>query len=292
MGRIPRFLGGSLLALAGAGGALPARAQDAQPIPGVQEIAADTLTDVAIAAVDLPEPAIYYNPQLMQRYGPLVGQFFLIHEYGHIAFHHSRRGLPESGRDSVLRQQELEADCYAATWLGARHRAAAEAAVRFFARLGPFSFDAVHPTGAQRVARILSCLPTGRPKEVGQWIGENGIESGPVGGPPDRVTFTIRTPGLGGGYGRDVGLWVDGLRVGQISNLRSPATVAVNRFSAGLHNYRLRLDLYGMDDLMQFRPSGTVMGVGQFAVKDGDAFTVSWSLGSAPELVKETRERE
>ena len=46
-----------------------------------------------------------------------------------------------------------------------------------------------------------------------------------------------------------------------------------------------------MDDLMQFRPSGTATGVGQFAVKDGDAFTVSWSLGNAPALVQETRER-
>ena len=44
-------------------------------------------------------------------------------------------------------------------WLGETQPEAVDAAIRFFTRMGPFRFDAWHPSGAQRAAKILSCLP-------------------------------------------------------------------------------------------------------------------------------------
>ncbi len=71
----------------------PADAQGLHLIPGVPEIASDTIDDIAIATVDLPQPVIYYNPIRARRYGPQLTEFFLAHEYGHIALHHTRAGL-------------------------------------------------------------------------------------------------------------------------------------------------------------------------------------------------------
>src|SRR6266850_1462575 len=122
-----------------------AETQTLRLIPGVEELASDSIADIAVAAVDLPHPVIYVNPRMARRYGPLLTRFFLAHEYGHIARKHTRSGLaslPEETRDSVLRAQELEADCYAATLANDQSRAATEAALRFFSRLGPFRFDA------------------------------------------------------------------------------------------------------------------------------------------------------
>jgi alpha-D-ribose 1-methylphosphonate 5-triphosphate diphosphatase PhnM len=47
-----------------------ADAQGLHLIPGVAEIATDTIDDIAIATVDQPQPAIYYNPIRARRYGP------------------------------------------------------------------------------------------------------------------------------------------------------------------------------------------------------------------------------
>src|SRR5262245_44757146 len=107
--------------------AAPAGAQGLHLIPGIPEIATDTIDDIAIATVDLPQPAIYYNPNRARRYGPQLTEFFLAHEYGHIALHHIRApllGLPDEQRDSALQAQELEADCYAARRSDPRARAA------------------------------------------------------------------------------------------------------------------------------------------------------------------------
>ncbi len=267
-----------------------ASAQELHLLPGVREIAADTLTDAAITSLDSAGPVIFYNPQLLQRYGPVLGRFLIAHEYGHIYHHHTRAAvLAEEGatRGGLIRRQELEADCYATARLAGSDRAAVEAALRFFTRLGPFSFDGVHPTGAQRVGKILECLP--EPPEVmarARNSGETGMESGPVSGIAERVRFTVATPALDlDRLGRDVALWIDGQPIGRLSNMRSPTVVAVNLFPAGLHSYRLSLDLFGMDQLMQFRPNGTVVGLGYIAVKDGDAFVVRWSMGRAPQLV-------
>ena len=98
----------------------------------------------------------------LEAVGPEVGSFLMAHERGHIHLKHTRANALLAGKsalDSVLQGRELAADCYAARTLGQEHRVAVIAAVRFFGRLGSVHFDAAHPSGAQRAATILSCLP-------------------------------------------------------------------------------------------------------------------------------------
>lgn len=122
----------------------------------------DNLRDVAVAVYDDVAPVIYYNPTLMQRVGPLLSAFFFAHEDGHIAFRHTRSYALLAGvrgQTALLQARELEADCYAARQLATENPAAVRAAIRFFGQMGPFRLDQAHPTGAQRAARVLSCLP-------------------------------------------------------------------------------------------------------------------------------------
>jgi hypothetical protein len=272
--------------------AAPASAQGLHLIPGIPEIATDTIDDIAIATVDLPQPAIYYNPNRARRYGPQLTEFFLAHEYGHIALHHIRApllGLPDEQRDSALQAQELEADCYAARRSDPRARAASEAAIRFFTRLGPFRFDNVHPTGSQRVARIIDCMPPLPPDQPEQkvGIGETGVEVGPVSGDVERITFNVNMAALAQTErGREAQLWVDGLKVGYISNMRIPWSLSINRFGAGIHSYRMELALYDEEGFLQFSRSGTVVGHGHIVVREGDSFQIDWSPGSPPSLIK------
>jgi hypothetical protein len=274
-------------ALCGAGSA---SAQGLHLLPDVQELPSDSIGDLAVAAVDLPQPTIYYNPRMVRRYGPLLTRFFLAHEYGHIASKHTRTAiadLAEATRDSILRAQELEADCYAAGQAGEHARLATEAAIRFFTRLGPFRFDSEHPTGAQRAARILMCLPAPRtPVVVGR--GETGVEVGPVSGEPERVGFEVLASELGAGSsGSHAVLWLDGQRVGSVSNMRLAEPLRINGFGAGLHSYRLVVEIYGLDSQLQFNANGSVTGRGQLLVQQGDRFRVDWVPGSVPTLTRE-----
>ena len=143
-------------------GARPARA--VQRLIDVRQIATDTLRDVALATIENGRPIIYYNPVLMQRFGPNLTTFFFAHEYGHIHFGHTGSALlaGESDPSAVRQRQELEADCYAARTLAESDPTAVGAAIRFFTRMGPFRFDPWHPSGSQRVAKILACLPDAR----------------------------------------------------------------------------------------------------------------------------------
>ncbi len=138
-----------------------APAAAAQRLVDVRQVATDTLHDVAVATYERGRPVIYFNPTLMQRVGPELADFFLAHEYGHIAYGHAGGALAEP-RDELsnLRQrQELEADCYATEILATDNRAAVDAAIQFFSRMGQFRFDNLHPSGSQRAAKILACLP-------------------------------------------------------------------------------------------------------------------------------------
>jgi hypothetical protein len=146
-------------ALTAAGGE---RAAAAQRLVDVQPVASDTLTDVAVTVYERGRPLIYYNPTLMQRLGPHLADFFIAHEYGHVAYGHGGGALsqPRDDISSLRQRQELEADCYATRLLAQNNRAAVEAALRFFTRMGPFRFDDLHPSGSQRAAKILACLPT------------------------------------------------------------------------------------------------------------------------------------
>jgi hypothetical protein len=284
---IRRMLVSLLLVSLGRPGGAELRAQGLGLIPGVEEVASDTIRDLAVTAVDREHPVIYYNPRLARRYGPELTRFFLAHEYGHLHFGHTRaryRDLPSETRDSILRLQELEADCYAAGQDGSEARAATEVALRFFARLGPFRFDNEHPTGAQRASRVLMCLPG--PHSQVATSGPTGLEQGPVSGEPVRIRFMVGVPALTqAGYGGEAELWVQGRRLGTLSNLRAPTELSVEHPGAGLVNYRVTMAVYRSEGELQFVPSGSVAGSGHLAVRNGDRFQLVWMPGESPRLV-------
>lgn len=160
------------------------RAQAVQRLMDVRQIATDTLHDLAVAAFENGRPVIYYNPVLMQRVGPELESYFFAHEYGHVHYGHTGSALTstESDLSAIRVRQELEADCYAARTLAEADPAAVEAAIRFFNRLGPFRFDAWHPSGAQRAAKILACLPDDTPTDLSSSGGrvDNSVSAQPT----------------------------------------------------------------------------------------------------------------
>lgn len=265
-------------------------AQDLKLIPGVAEVASDRINDIAIAEVDRPDPTIFYNPRIARRYGPLLTRFFIAHEYGHIARQHSRYKLAllqAYARDSVLRSQELEADCYAAALPGPEARDASEAALRFFSRLGPFRFDTEHPTGAQRAAQILECLPA--PRETVQYgRGDTGVEVGPVSGEPERVRIELRAIDRNAyAFGNEATVWINGLRLGDVSNMGTPNTLVTEQFAPGLHSYRINLRVYAVDSAGRYHYEKNVMGQGQVLLRAGDRFRVLWAPGDRPSLERD-----
>ena len=136
------------------------------PAQPVRVVATDTLRDVAVAVYDIQHPTIYINPGKLQQFGPQLTDFFMAHEFGHIRFHHTRANAlngDRATRDHLIQARELEADCYAAATLGLADPAAVLTAARFFSQMGPYRFDREHPSGSQRAARILACLPTTLP---------------------------------------------------------------------------------------------------------------------------------
>jgi hypothetical protein len=160
MTRLLTVVATGTLALLSAGRPMPAAAPAE---PQIREVADGSLRDVAVAVYDSVHPVIYYNPTLMQQFGPDLAAFFMAHEHAHITLKHTRSGALRSSdpsqRDRLLQEKELEADCLAARRLGVDGREGAMAAMRFFSRLGDRSFDNEHPTGTARAAKILSCMP-------------------------------------------------------------------------------------------------------------------------------------
>ena len=134
--------------------------QDARQMR-VREVPDSNLRDVAVAVADPDHPVIYYNPRLMERFGPSLSAFVLAHEYGHIHFGHRR--IPGGhqvsfDRDSVLRNFELQADCYAARVLIRVKPADLRVAIEFFRKMGDFRYDTEHPTGFERATQIEICM--------------------------------------------------------------------------------------------------------------------------------------
>jgi hypothetical protein len=254
-----------------------------QRLIDVRQVPSDTLRDVALVLFERGRPIIYYNPILLNRIGPQLGAFFFAHEYGHIHGGHTGGALLHDGELNAIRQrQELEADCYAAALLGEYDRDAVEAALRFFTRLGPLRYDIYHPTGSQRAARILSCLPVEAQRS------EPAAEETPAGSERRNVTFQLRAPAARvGGYAVEARVWIDDAAVGTVSSLRQPGSVEVRRFAAGAHRYRVRLTVYGLDAMLQLNPSGTVTGEGLVSIRDGDVVAVRWVQGETPVLVRQ-----
>lgn len=143
---------------------VPARAQR---LIDVRQVATDTLRDVALARWENGRPTIYYNPVLLTRFGPRLAAFFIAHEYGHIRRGHDGAALAQ-GDTSLAASRirlELDADCFAAELVGSQDPAGVADVVDFFLAMGPFRFDQWHPSGSQRAAKILSCMPDVGPVE-------------------------------------------------------------------------------------------------------------------------------
>ena len=253
--------------------------------PVVREIAVDTLHDLAIAVWHPEQPVIYYNPVQMQRLGPKLAAFFMAHEYGHIAYRHTRAyalGTMQQAPDSVLQRRELEADCYAAQRLAQSDPAAVQAAIRFFSRMGQFRYDTEHPTGAQRAANVIACQPL-VPVELPETL-----SAAPARGSARNETVRIQATPLGGTTpGQDVRVWIDGKPVGVVSNRRQPAELVLPGLSPGRHRYRLSLTVFVLDDLMQFLPGGQVTSEGAFDTRQGQRWRVDFALGSELRLVQQ-----
>jgi hypothetical protein len=268
-------------------GLLPASPQGAQALQrliDVRQIATDTLRDVAVAAFVQGRPTIYYNPVLLQGFGPRMAEFFFAHEYGHLRYGHAGGALThEDGEVSSLRQrQELDADCYAARVLAEQDREAVETALRFFRRMGPYRYDAFHPTGAQRAAKILSCLPPD-PEESPEPVVEPADASS-----AGDVSFTLRSPAASSGeYAVEARIWIDDDVVGTVSSIRQPGSIVVRGLPAGTHRYRVLVKLYAFDAMLQLNPSGGASGEGLVSVAEGSVLAVRWRSGESPRLVRQ-----
>jgi hypothetical protein len=277
-----------LLAVLVAWGALaPGRVVGQARVAAVRRIATDTLRDVAITRIDGGQATIYYNPVLLERLGPQLGDFVLAHEEGHVHFGHAGGALLTSQPDfaQVRQQQELEADCWAAGELSATNPDALRAAIRFFTELGPVRFDRVHPTGEQRAARILACLP-----EDSAPAPAESVEPPPDDVPAGPITVLVRAvPRLPVDY-RAVGeISVDGALVGRLSSAELAESLTLRLVDPGAHRERVRLQLLSLEGMMQFTPAGTVVSEGTLSLRNGDVLSARWAPGGAVGLVVERR---
>lgn len=275
-----------LLAVLVAWGALaPGRVVGQARLAEVRRIATDTLRDVAITRIDGGQATIYYNPVLLEHLGPQLGDFVLAHEEGHVHFGHAGGALLTSQPDfaQVRQQQELEADCWAARELGSTNPDAVRAAIRFFTELGPVRFDRIHPTGEQRVARILACLPEDPVPAPAE-----STDPSPADVPEGPITVLVRAaPRLPVDYRAAGEISIDGTLVGRLSSAELAESLTLRLVDPGEHRYLVRLQLLSLEGMMQFTPAGTVVSEGTVSLRNGDVLSARWAPGGAAGLVVE-----
>ena len=245
----------------------PMRAQ--QPLTDVRVVEATWIRDVAITRWENDRPVIYINPKLLERFGPVLRDFFIGHEYGHVALAHDGGGaLQTQPMDSTLmimrQRQELEADCYAASRLAVEHREAVEAAIRLFTRMGAFRFDRLHPSGSQRAAGLLACLAAAT--DTNHRSGASGIvRSATASGAP----VVALAPATASRFIGHVRVIVDGRSMGTISTLQHVASLSLDDLGDGPHRYEIRMEVFTLDDLLEPNPTGLVEGRGTIDVRRG-----------------------
>jgi len=71
----------------------------------IQEVPDTSINETAIASVENGETIIRYNPEYCETLGEQVCQFFISHEYGHIALNHPLGGV-------YTEEEENTADCW------------------------------------------------------------------------------------------------------------------------------------------------------------------------------------
>jgi hypothetical protein len=256
--------------------AAPVAAQ--QPLTDVRVVEATWIRDVALTRWENDRPVIYVNPKLLERFGPAMRDFFIGHEFGHVALAHDGGGAlqtqPVDSTLMIMRQrQELEADCYAATRLAAEHRDAVEAAIRLFTRMGSFRFDRLHPTGSQRAASLLACLAAAT--DTASRSGDaqaRGTAGAAI------VELAAATSQRFMGHVRVI---VDGRSMGTISTLERATSLTLDGLSEGPHRYEIRLEIFTLDALLEPNPTGLAEGRGTIEVRRGARFEVHW-LGEEP----------
>ena len=69
--------------------AAPVAAQ--QPLTDVRVVEATWIRDVALTRWENDRPVIYVNPRLLERFGPTMRDFFIGHEFGHVALAHEKQ---------------------------------------------------------------------------------------------------------------------------------------------------------------------------------------------------------
>ena len=262
-------------------GSAPGMLRAQEPLTDVKLVFSDTLRDVAMTLRENGRPVIYFNPALIERVGPLLRDFFVAHEYGHVVYDHVGGAL--AGRDSSLtelrQRQELEADCYAAVRLARSSRASVEAAVQFFTRMGLFSHDRFHPTGARRAANLLACLPPVPPDTSSE-------VAAPVRGVSETDATTIELgPDAAARLRGLVRIKIDGRLVGTISTLGPSTPVIVKRMREGPHRYELTVELYSLNELLQINPSGVVRGDGTVDFERAGRLEINWLDDEPPSLL-------
>jgi len=168
-----------------------------------------------------------------------VDRFFLAHEYGHLHFRHTRMGLsdlPDATRDSVLRLQELEADCYAARQEGAEARLDNRGGLRSSPGSGHSASTTSTPRGpAREPGPDVPARPRARSRGEGRQGWKRGRSVANRNGFASAVTVPTPTRA---GYGGDAEVWSRGGGLGTLSNLRAPTQLSVDHLGAGLVNYR------------------------------------------------------
>jgi len=252
-----------------------------QPLTDVRVVEATWIKDVAITRWENDRPVIYINPKLLERFGPVMRDFFIGHEFGHVALAHDGGGALQSQQmDSTLmimrQRQELEADCYAASRLAGENREAVEAAIKLFTRMGAFRFDRLHPSGSQRAASLLACLTAAT--DSNHRGGATGIVRASVLRGAPTVELAPATAKRFIGHVRVI---VDGRSMGTISTLQHVPSLSLDELSDGPHRYEIRLEVFTFDALLEPNPTGLVEGRGTIEVRRGARFEVHW-LGEEP----------
>ena len=247
-----------------------------EPLTDVRLVATDTLRDVAITNLEGDRPVIYYNPALIERVGPLLRDFFIAHEYGHVFYAHTGGAL--AGRDSasaeVRQRQELQADCYAANRLARTSRTSVEAAIAFFTRMGLYSHDRFHPSGASRAANLLACLPPATSETLAA-----------ASRPASDVTTIELGPDAAGRLRGLVRVRIDGRIVGTISTLGPTTPLTIKRLQPGPHRYELTIELFSIDGLLQMNPSGVIQGNGIVEFAKAGHLEINWLDDEPPALL-------
>jgi hypothetical protein len=133
------------------------------------------------------------------------------------------------------------------------------------------------------VAKILACMREEPPTAHGDATAPLLVDQRP--GP---ITVLVRaTPRMPGDYRATGDISIDGAPVGRISSAELAESLMLRLLDPGIHRYTFRLQLPGLDGMMQFTPAGRVANEGTLSLRSGHVLSARWSPGGNVELVVE-----